>query len=127
MSNIPRISETEWVIMKILWKKSPLTANQVIEELDGTVDWSPLTIRTLLGRLVKKGALESPKVDGIYHYAPAISEKECVGAESRNFLKRVYNGAFKSMMANFLEEQQLSEDEIAELKRILEDKKPEKR
>ena len=56
--NLPKISDAEWSLMKILWNKSPLTANQLVELLSSTVKWNHRTIKTLLNRLVKKGALD---------------------------------------------------------------------
>jgi BlaI family transcriptional regulator, penicillinase repressor len=120
---IPRISEAEWVVMKRLWAASPATANTVVESLAGETDWNPKTIRTLLTRLVQKKALGYKKDGREYLYYPLVKEDACVRAESRSFLQRVYGGALKPMLAAFLESENLSADEIAELKRILDQKK----
>ena len=123
MKQIPKISDTEWQVMKVVWSKWPITANQVIDELAGKADWKPKTIKTLLGRLVAKKALGFEKENRTYSYFPAVMENECIKAESRSFLKRVYDGALGPMLVNFLEEEQLSGEEIDELKRILDRKK----
>ncbi len=122
MSKIPQISDTEWQIMKIIWANSPITANQVIEELEGTTNWKPKTVKTLLSRLVKKKALSFNKEGREYFYYSLVSEKECIRAENKSFLKKVYGGAFNVMLSNLLEEEKLSTDEIKELKDILEKK-----
>ncbi len=120
MKIIPKISESEWLVMKVLWANSSSTANEVVDALDDTTTWSPKTIRTLLGRLVKKKALGFKKQGRIYHYFPRVEEAECVRAESRSFLERVYGGALTPMIANFIEQEDLSPEQIDELKRILE-------
>ena len=60
MSAMPKITEAEWAVMKVFWHKSPRTANEVVDALDGS-GWNPKTIRTLIIRLQKKGALDFEK------------------------------------------------------------------
>lgn len=120
MPDIPRISEGEWLVMKVLWERSPLLANQIIEIMQPQTRWSPQTIKTLLGRLVRKGALGFDKIERSYTYYPLVDERTCVKEESRSFLKRIYDGALGAMLATFLEDRKLSRKEIEELKRILE-------
>lgn len=122
MKKLPKISESEWLIMQVLWSKSPLTANQVVEELAKKNKWKPKTIKTLINRLLKKGALRFQKEGRKYIYYPAVSENKCVRTETHSFIRRVYKGATKPMLAAFLEDAELSSDEIAELKKILEQK-----
>lgn len=124
--NMPRISEAEWVVMKVLWERAPLTTNEVVEALAGRAPWKPKTVMTLLTRLVKKGALEFEKKGRIYEYRPAVGEAECVRAESKSFLERVYGGALTPMLANFLEETPLSKGELEELRKILEGRERER-
>lgn len=123
MKKVPQISDTEWHIMKILWASVPLTANEVIKKVEGVTSWKPKTVKTLLGRLVKKNAIAFNKDGRAYVYYPIVTEDECVKAESQSFLEKVFSGALSAMFANFLEEQELSSEEIAELKRILDQKK----
>lgn len=122
MKTLPQISDTEWQVMKILWASEPLTANEVIKKIEGLTSWKPKTVKTLLGRLVKKNAITFDKDGRTYVYYPLVSEDECVKAESHSFLEKVFSGALNVMFANFLEEKQLSKEEIAELKHILEQK-----
>lgn len=122
MKKLPQISDTEWQIMKILWANAPLTANQVIKEIEGVMSWKPKTVKTMLGRLVAKKAIGFNRDGRAYVYYPLVAEEECIKAESKSFLEKVFSGALNVMFANFLEEQELSKEEIAELKRILEQK-----
>jgi BlaI family penicillinase repressor len=123
INKLPQISDTEWQVMKVLWASAPLTANEVIRKIEGVAPWKPKTVKTLLGRLVKKKAIAFNKDGRTYVYYPLVEEAECVKAESQSFLKRVFSGALNVMFANFIEEQELSREEIAELKRILDKKK----
>jgi BlaI family penicillinase repressor len=120
---IPKIAESEWRIMKILWKESPLTASEIIHRLKETVQWNPKTAKTLLNRLVTKGALSFDKEGRTYHYYPSVSESECARVENRSFLNRVYDGALQPMLAAFIEDQKLSPVQIEELKQILDKEK----
>lgn len=123
---IPKISEAEWRVMTLLWDKAPRTSNEIIDilEHDNSVDWNPKTIKTLLNRLVNKGALDFDKEGRSYLYYPKVQEAECRRAERRSFLSRVYSGALKPMLAAFIEDEKLTKEDIEELKRILEEKGP---
>ena len=122
MKKLPKISESEWLVMQVLWSRGKLTANEVVEELAGRTKWKPKTVKTLINRLLKKGAVKFRKEGRKYRYYPAVSQAECVGTESRSFIQRVYGGAARPMLAAFLEDAELSAEDIAELKQILEQK-----
>ena len=119
MKGLPRISESEWQVMRVLWSCGRATANEVVDGLAESTTWKPKTIKTLINRLVKKGALGFEKHGRAYVYHPLVGEAECVRAESRSFLSRVYDGALLPMLAHFIEEENLSPEEIEELRRIL--------
>jgi len=120
---IPTISESEWEIMTVLWEKKPLTANEVISSLQERTDWKPKTIRTLLDRLVKKNVVGVNKEKRIYTFFPLYSQDECQHAEAESFVKRIYGGALKSMLVQFIQEDSLSEEDIKELRSILDPNK----
>ncbi|WP_129595881.1 BlaI/MecI/CopY family transcriptional regulator [Anaerophilus nitritogenes] len=123
MNKIPQISESEWKVMKVLWEKSPITTNEMIDALEKTTQWRPTTVKTLVSRLVKKEAVGFEKNNRTYRYYPLVTEDACVKAESKSFLKRVYGGGLKMMIANFLEIEDLSKKDIEELRRMLDEKK----
>ena len=122
MDELPRISDSEWEIMKVFWAKSPATAADVIYALRDNKSWKEKTIKTLISRLLQKGILTYEQVNRVYYYSPTISEEECKRTERESFLQRVYGGALKPMLVHFLQEEKLSSQEIAELKKILSDK-----
>jgi BlaI family penicillinase repressor len=119
MAKTPRISEAEWEVMKVLWKTSPRTANEIVDELTGKTHWKRETIRTLINRLVQKKALGFEKKGRQYHYFPRLTEAEGVRAEAESFVKRIGGGSIEPMLAAFVEEKQLSAEKIESLKRIL--------
>ncbi|KUO75474.1 MAG: transcriptional regulator [Desulfosporosinus sp. BRH_c37] len=124
MSEIPKISESEWEVMKIFWSKAvPCTANEIVDALGSFSDWKPNTVKTLITRLVKKGALGFREERRIYWYYPLLTENKCIRSETKSFVKRVFGGAIKPMLVTFLQEEKLSQEEIEELKRILEERK----
>ncbi|MED0707692.1 BlaI/MecI/CopY family transcriptional regulator [Aneurinibacillus aneurinilyticus] len=123
MKNLPKISEAEWEVMKILWSKSPQTANEVIDALEGQKEWKPKTVRTLISRLLQKKVISyHQETNKTYLYYPLVSQDDYLQVETQSFLKRLYGGALKPLLVNFLQEQKLSSEEINELKRILDDK-----
>jgi len=122
------VSEAEYQVMKVIWAAdAPISTNEVVDKLEKTTSWKPKTIQTLLSRLVKKGALNYEKDGRVYVYMPLIQEAEILEMESSNFLNRFYDGTLNSMIVNYLERDKLSEEDISELKHILEKKQPEGR
>jgi BlaI family penicillinase repressor len=121
--SIPKISDAEWEVMKLIWKKPSLKSEEIIAALSDRMNWSDQTIKTFINRLLKKGALGFEKEGRSYTYFPLISETECVQAERKNFLEKVYDGAVAMLCASFLEEEDLSDQEIARLQKLLEEKK----
>jgi len=122
MKKLPKISESEWLVMRVLWSNSPLAANEVFEQLESQTKWKPKTVKTLIDRLVKKDAVRFEKEGRRYLYYPAVVKAECVATERRSFVRRVYGRITKPMLAAFLEDARLSAQDIAELKEILEQK-----
>jgi BlaI family penicillinase repressor len=119
MKKIPKISEAEWQVMKLLWKRSPLTANDIVETLSKDTSWKRETIRTLINRLVGKKALDFEKQSRQYLYFPLVEESECVMEETKLFLDRVHGGSIEPMLAAFVESENISSEEIARLRQIL--------
>jgi BlaI family penicillinase repressor len=124
MKKLPRISDAEWLVMKVLWSTPGLTADQVVEALQGKVAWNVRTIRTLINRLLQKKALKYKKEGRKYRYRPAVPEEHCVRQERHSFLQRVYGGTIRPMLAAFIEDAEFSPAEIEELKRMLDKKGP---
>lgn len=122
MKTVVKISDSEWEIMNLIWKKSPLAASEIVEELGTKKDWHPRTIRTLLARLVEKGALKFSQEGKRYLYEAKITMEACVHHESRSFIDRVFGGAPASMLINLARHTEFSPDEIKQLRKLLAEK-----
>ena len=105
--------------MKVCWNRSPINAQEIIEALAPPASRHPKTVKTLLNRLVKKGALGFKKDGRAYLYEPLVAEQDCVTAESTSFLERVFGGSLQPMLAHFVGQQRLSKAEVAELTKLL--------
>lgn len=123
MKSLPQISESEFEVMRVIWKYAPISTNEVTEKLTQTTDWSPKTIQTMLKRLVTKKAITYEKQSRVFIYTPLVKEDEYISQKSNSFLKRYYNGTISSMVSAYLENDKLSEDEINTLRTLLNRKK----
>lgn len=114
------ITESEWLVMKIIWNEPPKTLQDILSNLQHT-EWSTTTIQTYLARLVKKGALNTERQGKGYLYYPAVTEDDCQLAESKTFLSRVYDGSLARMVSGFVKSGILSEEELLALKTLIEE------
>jgi BlaI family penicillinase repressor len=119
MAQTPRISDAEWAVMEEIWRQHPVTALEVVQKLAPTRQWQDQTIRTMLRRLIDKGALKYKAEGKAYYYEPAVSREQCVRVESRSFLERVFGGAAKPLLVQMVQDADLSREDIADLKRLL--------
>lgn len=119
MSTLPQISESEFEVMKIIWKYAPISTNEITEKLLQTTSWSPKTIQTLIKRLVNKGAVTYEKQSRMFVYTPVIKENEYIGQESNSFLNRYYDGNITTMLSAYIENDKLSESELDTLRTLL--------
>ncbi len=119
---VPRISETEWEIMRVIWGRSPITAADIIAELT-TQDptWHPVTAKTLLNRLVRKGALGFEQQGRVYLYRPLVDQQTCITAVTRSFLDRVFGGSLGLMVAHFVDQKGLTPKQARELRKAVEE------
>jgi len=119
-----RISEAEWLVMKALWAKAPAASRDIVAAVAPETHWNAKTILTLVRRLVDKGAVGFTRTARINLYFPKVTEREGVKMETRSFLKRIFGGSLQPMLAHFVREAELSEQDVAELRRILDDSRP---
>lgn len=117
-----RISESEWEVMKIIWDKKEATSNEIIEELKDKKDWKSATIKSLISRLLNKRAISFNRNGKGYIYYPLIEEEKAVIEESMSFINRVFNGSVSDLLLNFVKSEKLTEEDIDELKEILNSK-----
>lgn len=113
------ISDAESIVMDVLWRQSPLTAEDIVAALADEKEWSPPTVRTMLNRLLNKGAIAADKDGRRYLYRPLIAREQYVSAEAKGLLDRLFDGRLSSLVTHFSERERLSADDVAELKRLI--------
>ena len=119
MSRLPQISEAEYEVMKVIWSKAPINTNEVTDSLLQATDWSPKTIQTLLKRLVQKGAITYEKKSRVFVYTPLVVKEDYLNQESEHFLKRFFNGNLTSLVASYMKDERISQEELEELRSLL--------
>jgi BlaI family penicillinase repressor len=122
MNEIPKISDSEWQVMKIIWERTPITSNEIVKELKALMKWRDTTIYTLISRLANKNIIEIDKEVSPNLCRPLVSQQECIRDERQSFIKKIYNGSLSLMLANFVEEDELTDEDVKELKSILDNK-----
>ena len=113
------VSAAESVIMEALWKRSPLTAEQIAAEVADDQHWTEATVRTLVNRLLKKKAIAAKKDGRRYLYRPLMKRADYVQEESQGLLDRLFDGRLAPLVTHFSQRKKLSAQDIAELKRLV--------
>ena len=98
-----RISEAEHAVMEALWDQSPLSAADVCDKVCKERDWSMPTVKTLLGRLVNKGAVETQPDGRRFLYTPLVARSDYVGSESKRLVERLFGGRAAPLIAHLAE------------------------
>ena len=114
-----QISEAESVVMDVLWRQHPAAADEVMAALASQQDWQEATVKTLLNRLLNKGAISAQKDGRRYLYSPLLKREDWVLEASRSLLDRLFDGRVAPLVAHFSERGKLSQDDIDELKRLI--------
>ena len=117
------LAPAEWEIMKVFWERGELAARDVFSSLPKENDWAYKTVKTLISRLVAKGALTYTEVGNSYLYRAAVQRDDMTRREVRSIFQRLASEAIKPVLAHFIEEAELSDDEIKDLKRRLDAKR----
>jgi predicted transcriptional regulator len=119
-----RITEAELAVMDVLWERPRQTAADVCEEVCTARGWSLATVKTLLARLVQKGALVAEPDGRRYLYTPLIQRAAYVGGESRRLVDRLFGGSAASLVAHLAETEALSEADLAKIEALLKELRP---
>ena len=118
MENI-KLTGSEWSVLDCLWEKSPQTVMQLVARLGERVGWAKSTTITTLRRMEEKGLVRCEVIGKGKSYTPAVEREQAVIFETRSFLDRVYRGSVGLMMSAMARRQELSPEEITELREIL--------
>lgn len=118
-----RISEAEHAVMEVLWDKSPLTAQEVVERIPADREWSANTVKTLLGRLLAKNIIAHEEEGRRYRYRPMVARGDYVAGESRRLMDRLFGGKLTPLVAHLAERDEITDQDIAEIEALLKDLK----
>ena len=118
MENI-KLNASEWNVLNCLWENHPRTVMQLVADLEESVGWAKSTTITTLRRMEEKGMVCVEQTGRGKSYTPAVEREQAVTAETHSFLERVYQGSIGLMMSAMAKRQELSANEVAELRSIL--------
>jgi BlaI family transcriptional regulator, penicillinase repressor len=113
------VSSAESLVMEALWRRSPLSAEEIIAEVAAPQDWSAVTVKTLLNRLLNKGAISAEKDGRRYLYSPVLARADYLQSESEDLIDRLFGGRIAPLVSHFSENRPLSREDIEELKRLI--------
>ncbi len=113
------LSDGEWKIMKLLWKKSPRSLREITTALETETGWTRQTVHVMLKRLTAKNAVSVDESARIHGYYPLITRKDVAPEETESFLNRVYDGSVGMLFTALTENKALSDKDLAELRQIL--------
>jgi predicted transcriptional regulator len=115
------ISEAESVVMEVLWRQAPRSAEEILSEVGPQQGWQEGTVKSLLNRLLKKKAVRAEREGRRYLYSPKLTREQYVSQESKGLLDRLFDGRIAPLVAHFSEQRKLSRKDVAELKKLLEE------
>lgn len=115
------LSNSEWHIMEDLWESSPKTATQLIRAMEARTGWAKSTTKTLLRRMEQKGCIAYREGEKAREYYPLLRREEVVESETSSFLNRIYNGSLGLMVNTLVKKQDIPEEEMEELYRIIQE------
>ena len=119
MSAPESISEAESAVLAVLWQNGTATAEDVVAALAEPRNWQESTVKTLLGRLLKKGAVRARKDGRRFIYSPTLAREEWLSRESETLLNRLFGGRVTPLVAHFSRHRKLSKRDIRDLKRLI--------
>ena len=114
-----RVTNSEWYVMNCLWEKNPRSLMQIVPLLSENVGWSKSTCATMLRRMSEKGLIGYKMEGKPKYFYPKVKKEDVVVQETRDFLKRIYDGSIGMMMSALVRQDSLSDEDIKELQAIL--------
>jgi BlaI family penicillinase repressor len=113
------ISEAESVVMQIFWARGALPTEEVVAALESHQKWQESTVKTLLNRLLNKGALRARKDNRRYVYSPVLTQDEWLSTESHGFVDRLFGGRVAPLVSYFSQHKKLTKKDIEDLKQLI--------
>ncbi len=117
------LSNNEWYIMEYLWEASPKTATQIIRAMEEETGWAKSTTKTMLKRLEQKGCIAYREGEKAREYYAVLKREDAVESETSSFLNRIYNGSLGLLVNTLVKKEEISDEEMEELYRIIKEAK----
>ncbi|MGD2095338.1 MAG: BlaI/MecI/CopY family transcriptional regulator [Phycisphaerales bacterium] len=117
------LTEGEWAIIRAVWNNEPCAAPTIQEVLEKQKKWTYSTVKTMMDRMVFKGLLRTERIRNLILYRSAITVKQAQKSEIMRTVKRAFNGALTPMMQFMLDNNRLSQQQLAELETMIKNKK----
>jgi BlaI family penicillinase repressor len=123
----PKLSDAEWIVMEALWEGAPATTRDVLTRIRERTGWAYTTAKTLLERLVEKGAASVGKDGRAATFTPLVSRKAARRSAVRGLVERAFGGAVGDLVHHLIRDEKLSSRDAAQLKRMLDESGKERR
>ena len=119
MAKNPRISEAELQLLQLSWDESPLGATEIAERVPASREWSLATVKTLLSRLVAKGAVSATSEGRRFRYRPAVERETIAGGQADSLVDRLFGGRVSPLVAQLAEQREIDPEDLAELEALV--------
>ncbi|NQE61758.1 BlaI/MecI/CopY family transcriptional regulator [Caulobacter sp. RHG1] len=113
------ITSAEAQVMEALWRRHPLSADELVAEVGAAQSWGDATVKTLINRLLKKKAIKSERAEGKHGYRPLVEREAYVQTESQGLLDRLFDGQLAPLISHFAQHRPLKADEVEKLKTLI--------
>ncbi len=113
------ITSAEAQVMEALWRRHPLSADDLVAEVGAAQNWGDATVKTLINRLLKKKAIKSERAEGKHGYRPLVEREAYVQTESQGLLDRLFDGQLAPLISHFAQHRPLKADEVEKLKTLI--------
>ncbi len=114
-----KVSDAELQLLQLLWEDSPLSATDVAQRVPATLGWSLTTVKTLLSRLVGKGAVAAEAEGRRFLYRPAVDRETIAARQADRLVDRLFGGRVSPLVAQLAEQRALDPEDLAELEKLV--------
>jgi len=119
MAKTPKISDAEMQVLQALWDQSPMGATDLADRIGPANGWSLATVKTLLSRLLAKGAIQAESEGRRFRYRPAVKRETVAGRQAGRMVERLFGGRVSPLVAQLAEQRELDPDDLAELEALI--------
>ena len=119
MAKAPKISDAEMLVLQALWDRAPMSATDLADQVGPANGWSLATVKTLLSRLLAKGAIEAESEGRRFRYRPAVERETVAGGQAGRLVERLFGGRVSPLVAQLAEQRDLDPEDLAELEALV--------